>query len=53
MEDQSPTFDSTPAEIIDFYDRHPDLTLRELSSMTGLSISYLKGMLMHPEQVKI
>ena len=43
---------STAAEIIDYYDRHPSLTLRELSSMTGRSIAYLKGLLMHPEKVK-
>jgi hypothetical protein len=43
---------STAAEIIDYYDRHPNLTLRELSSMTGRSIAYLKGLLMHPEKVK-
>lgn len=41
----------TPAQIIDFYDSHPDLTLRQLSHMTGRSIAYLKGLLMHPEKV--
>lgn len=41
----------TPAEIMDYYDRHPDLTLRELSSLTGRRLAYLKGLLMHPEQV--
>jgi hypothetical protein len=41
----------TPSEIMDFYDSHPNLTLQELSSMTGRSIPYLKGLLMHPEKV--
>ena len=52
MEDQQPTHASTPGEIIDYYDSRPSLTLRELSSMTGRSIAYLKGLLMHPEKVK-
>ena len=52
MEDQQPTFDSTPAEIIEYYDSHLNLTLRELSDMTGLSVSYLKGLILHPEKVK-
>lgn len=43
---------STPAEIIDYYDNNPDLTLRELAAMTGDSVAYLKGLLMHPEKVK-
>jgi len=50
--DQQPTYSSTPAEIIDYYDSHLNLTLRELSDMTGRSIAYLKGLLMHPEKVK-
>ena len=53
MEDQQPTYSSTPGEIVDYYDSHLNLTLRELSNMTGRSIPYLKGLLMHPEQVKI
>lgn len=52
MEDQQPNYSSTPAEIIDYYDSHLNLTLRELSNMTGLSVSYLKGLIMHPEKVK-
>lgn len=51
MEDQQPNYNSTPAEIIDYYDSHLNLTLRELSHMTGRSIAYLKGLLMHPEKV--
>ncbi len=52
MDDQQPNHSSTPAEIIDYYDSHLNLTLRELSDMTGHSIPYLKGLLMHPEKVK-
>lgn len=51
MHDQQPTHASTPGEIIDYYDTHPDLTLRQLSEMTGKSVAYLKGLLMHPEKV--
>jgi len=52
MEDQQLNHTSTPGEIIDFYDSHLNLTLRELSNMTGHSIAYLKGLLMHPEKVQ-
>ena len=52
MEDQQPTYSSTPGEIVDYYDSHLNLTLRELSDMTGRSIAYLKGLIMHPEKVK-
>jgi hypothetical protein len=52
MEDQQPNYSSTPAEIVDYYDSHLNLTLRELSDMTGRSIAYLKGLLLHPEKVK-
>lgn len=52
MEDQQPNYSSTPAEIIDYYDSHLNLTLRELSNMTGRSIPYLKALIMHPEKVK-
>jgi hypothetical protein len=52
MEDQQPNHASTPGEIIDYYDSHLNLTLRELSNMTGRSIPYLKGLIMHPEKVK-
>jgi|GEM_PF-3777485 len=51
MHDQQPTHASTPGEIIDYYDTHLNLTLRELSAMTGHSVAYLKGLLMHPEKV--
>lgn len=52
MQDQQPNHASTPAEIIDYYDTHPDLTLRKLANMTGRTVAYLKGLLNHPEQVK-
>lgn len=51
MEDQKPTYSSTPAEIIDYYDSHLNVTLRELSNMTGRSVAYLKGLLNHPDMV--
>jgi len=36
----------TDQQIIDLYDSNPDLTLAELSRMTGKSISELKQILM-------
>jgi len=45
-EDQKPNNKSTPAEIVDYYDRHLNLTLRELSAMTGRTIADLKRMIM-------
>ena len=41
----------TPTQIMDFYDNNLNLTLRELSSLTGRSLPYLKGLLNHPQQV--
>jgi hypothetical protein len=53
MEDQRPNHDSTAEEIVDYFDSHLTTpTLRELADMTGRSIPYLKGLLMHPEKVK-
>jgi hypothetical protein len=52
MDEQQPNHSSTPAEIADYYDSHPNLTLRQLSDMTGRSIPYLKGLLLHPEKAK-
>ena len=52
MEDQQPNHSSTPAEITDYYDSHPNPTLSQLSAMTGRSIPYLKGLLLHPEKAK-
>ena len=48
MEEQSPNYASTPAEIVDYYDRHLNLTLRELSAMTGRTIKELKRLIMEP-----
>ena len=36
----------TPNEICEYYDSHPDLTLRELAAITGLSVPALKAILM-------
>jgi hypothetical protein len=47
-EDQTPNHASTPAEIVDYYDRHLNLTLRELSAMTGRTIKELKRLIMEP-----
>jgi hypothetical protein len=52
MHDEQPNYNSTPDEIIHYYDTHLNLTLRELSDMTGRSVAYLKGLLMHPEKAK-
>jgi hypothetical protein len=52
MDNEQPNYSSTPAEIVQYYDSHLNLTLRELSNMTGHSVAYLKGLLMHPEKVK-
>jgi len=49
-EDQTPNHASTPAEIVDYYDRHLNLTLRELSAMTGRTIPELKRLIMEPAQ---
>ena len=51
--DKTPDYASTPAQIIDFYDTHLNLTLRELSNMTGRPVAYLKGLLMHPQPAPI
>ena len=52
-EDKTPDYASTPAEIINYYDSHLNLTLRELSNITGRPIAYLKGLLMHPQPAPI
>ena len=36
----------TRAEIIDYYDSHPNITLKQLSAITGKSIDQLKFILM-------
>ena len=35
------------AEICEFYDSHPDLTLSQLSAITGKTIAQLKKILMN------
>jgi hypothetical protein len=53
MNDQKPNYNSTAEEIIDYYDSHLTTpTLKELADMTGRTIPYLKGLLMHPGKVK-
>lgn len=48
-EDKNPDYTSTPAEIVHYYDTHLNLTLRELSAMTGRTIEYLKHIIMQDE----
>jgi len=48
-DDQTPNHASTPAEIVDYYDRHLNLTLRELSAMTGRTIASLKKIILQDE----
>ena len=48
-EDQTPNHASSPAEIVDYYDRHLNLTLRELSAMTGRTIASLKKIILQDE----
>lgn len=48
-EEKTPDYTSTPAEIVDYYDSHLNLTLRELSAMTGRTIEYLKHIIMQDE----
>lgn len=42
----------TNEQIIDFYDRSPDLTLQQLSQITGLSVAKLKKLLMSDNSKK-
>ena len=35
-----------PADICEYYDSHPNITLKQLSMTTGKTISYLKGLLL-------
>lgn len=48
--EKTPDYNSTPAEIVDYYDSHLNLTLRELSAMTGRTVEYLKHILMQDEK---
>jgi hypothetical protein len=45
-EDKQLNYSSTPAEIVDYYDSHLNLTLRELSDMTGRSVAELKKLIL-------
>jgi hypothetical protein len=45
-EDKKPDYSSTVAEIVHYYDTHLNLTLRELSDMTGRSVAQLKKIIM-------
>ena len=36
----------TPEQIRDYYDRHPNITLADLSRVTGLTVPQLKRILM-------
>ena len=49
-EDQAPNYFSTPAEIVEYYDSHLNLTLHELADMTGRTIPALKKLLLADEQ---
>jgi len=49
-DDQTPNHASTPADIVHYYDRHLNLTLRELSAMTGRTIKELKRLIMESAQ---
>ena len=48
-EDQTPNHASTPADIVHYYDSHLNLTLRELSAMTGRTIASLKKIILQDE----
>ena len=45
-DDKQPSYSSTDAEIVHYYDSHLNLTLRELSDMTGRLIKDLKRLIM-------
>jgi hypothetical protein len=45
-DDNKLNYNSTPAEIVHYYDTHLNLTLRELSDMTGRSVAELKKLIM-------
>ena len=49
-EDQTPNYASTPAQIVEYYDSHLNLTLRELSDMTGRTIPALKKIILADEK---
>jgi len=39
-------FNMTPAQVCEYYDSHPNITLKQLSTVTGKTVSYLKGLLL-------
>ena len=45
-DDKQPNYSSSDDEIVDYYDSHLNLTLRELSDMTGRSVADLKRLIM-------
>ena len=45
-EDKKPSYSSSNAEIVHYYDTHLNLTLRELADMTGRTVSQLKKLIM-------
>lgn len=47
---ETPNHASTPAQIVEYYDSHLNLTLRELSDMTGRTISQLKKIILADEK---
>jgi hypothetical protein len=47
---ETPNHASTPAQIVEYYDSHLNLTLRELSEMTGRTIPALKKMILADEK---
>ena len=49
-EEQTPHYASTPAQIVEYYDSHLNLTLRELSDMTGRTIAALKKIILADEK---
>jgi len=48
-DEQTPNHASAPAEIVHYYDSHLNLTLRELSAMTGRTIASLKKIILQDE----
>ena len=45
-EDKKPNYSSSDAEIVHYFDTHLNLTLRELSDMTGRSVAQLKKLIL-------
>jgi hypothetical protein len=45
-EDKKPNYSSTDDEIVHYFDTHLNLTLRELSDMTGRTVKDLKNLIL-------